>query len=277
MNQTEELVKVEQISLSTTEAQTRAEIDIQINTAKAFPRNIMRAKDNAIAVVTMDIETAKICGYTLPRDNKAINGESVHLMKIIAQFWGNLRMEQKITDIDATHVTSQATVHDLETNIAIRAEVKRSIIGKKGRYTNDMITVTGQAGSSIALRNALKTIIPKPIVDAVYKAAQNKIVGDISDEAKLIAKRKQILDGFINTYGVSEADVLKVMNLKTINQIKAEEMVQLIGIAQAIKDGEVSVDETFYPEKQTNDKIKNAAPVNNPAPNNSPEKQSKLL
>lgn len=245
-----DLITAEVIDLSIVEAQDRALIDKQIATAKQFPRNIHRAKDNIIAISSMDEDTAKTCGYSLPRGGKNITGPSVHLARIVFQQYGNIRIDTKIVDTDNTHITAQSTCIDLENNVGIRIEVKRKILDKYGkRYNEDMITVTGNATASIAMRNAVFNVVPKPLIDAGYKAAQEKIIGDVSDETKLIAKRKKTLDEFAKSYGVDEKAILKTLGLREATQIKAEEIKILVGLWQALKDGDTTVDETFYPEK----------------------------
>lgn len=229
--------------------QDKATIDIQISTAKAYPRNIKRSTDNAIAVVTMDPATASTCTYSLPRGDKSISGPSVHLAKILAQVWGNLRIEAKVVSIDERHVTSQAVAFDLENNLAIKVEVKRSIISKKGRFNDDMITVTGNAANSIAQRNAILSVIPRAIVDKVYNAAKQTITGDLTDEQQLIKKRKQVFDGFRDTYGVSEVEVLSVIGKAALEHVTADDLVTLIGIGTAIKDGDTSIENAFKSKK----------------------------
>lgn len=251
-----EILTVEPLDLSVVEAQDKALIDKQIATAKQFPRNIHKAKDNIVAIASMDEETAKTCGYNLPRGGKNISGPSVHLARIIVQQYGNIRVDAKIIDTDRTHITAQATCIDLENNVGIRVEVKRKITNSNGqRYNEDMITVTGNAAAAIALRNAIFNVIPKPLIDAGYKAAQEKIVGKISNETDLITKRKKILDEFDKSYGVKEKEILKALGLRETTQIKVEELKVLIGLWQAIKDGDTTVDETFYPEKKEKEKV----------------------
>jgi hypothetical protein len=193
----------------------------------------------------MDIETASTCTYSVPRSGKTITGASVHLAKILAQNWGNLRIEAKVINIDAKHVTSQAIAFDLENNLAIKVEVKRSIVGKYGRFNDDMITVTGNAGNSIAMRNAILSAIPRAIVDKVYNEAKKTITGDISDATKLMAKRKKVLEGFKESYGVNEKEVLAVIGKASIDHIDSDNLITLIGIAQAIKDGDTTIEEAF--------------------------------
>lgn len=247
--QNEEIVVSELQNADVVYSQDKATIDMQISTAKAYPRNVKRALDNSIIMATMDVETAQTCSYSLPRGGKTISGASVHLAKILAQSWGNLRVETKVISIESKQITSQAVAFDLENNLAIKVEVKRSIVDRNGkRFNDDMIVVTGNAGNSIALRNAILSVIPKAIVDKVYNEAKNKITGDISDKTKLMAKRKQVLDGFKDVYGVSEAEVLKVIGKASIEHIDSDNIVTLIGIAQAIKDGDTSVDDMFRPK-----------------------------
>lgn len=245
----QENIKIYETSTDVIYQQDKAAIDIQISTAKAYPRNIKRAIENAIAIVTIDKETAETCTYAVPRGGKTISGPSVHLAKILAQNWGNLRVESKVVDVDAKHITSQAVAFDLENNLAIKVEVKRSIMTNKGRMNDDMITVTGNASNSIALRNAVLSVIPRAIVDKVYNEAKHKITGDVSNETKLIARRKQVFDGLKNTYSLTEAEILAVIGKASIDHVISDDLVVLIGIGQAIKDGDTTVDQAFRKAK----------------------------
>lgn len=237
----------------------RAAIDVQISTAKAYPRSIKRATENAIAIVTMDRETAETCNYSLPRGKKPISGPSVHLAKILAQQWGNMRIEARVVDTDSTHVHSEAVCWDLETNLAVKVTVKRSIMqnvweekngqsvktGKMIRMNEDMITVTGNAANSISLRNAVFAVVPTAVMKKAYNAAKQMITGDISDKNKLIARRKQVVDGFKETYGVSEKEILTAVGKAAVDHIDGDDLVILIGIAQSIKDGDTTVEMAF--------------------------------
>lgn len=241
----QELEVVQQVSPEVIYLQDKAQIDIQISTAKAFPRNIQRAINNALAIVTLDVETAQTCNYALPRGGKTITGPSVHLAKILAQNWGNMRIDSRVVGIDDKHVTSESVCWDLENNLAIKAQVKRSIMTRNGRMNDDMITVTGNAANAISLRNAVLSTIPRGVVDKVYQTAMRKITGDLSDKDKLIAKRKQVFDGFKDTYDVSEKEVLAAIGKSAIEHVNADDIVVLIGLAQSIKDGDTTVDMAF--------------------------------
>lgn len=238
----------------------RANIDIQVSTAKQYPRSISRCANNAVAIATMDKETAQSCGYALPRGGKPITGPSVHLAKIIAQQYGNLRAEAKVVEITDRQVVSRGTAWDLENNYAVAFEVRRSIIGKTGaRFSDDMITVTGNAANSIAYRNAIFGVVPKSITDKAYKAAQHLITGDLSDEEKLIKRRDGAIKHFVDTYGITEDEVIKLCGKHTVNQIQAEEIALLLGFAQSLKDGDTTVDELMAPFRKGKTKAKGAS------------------
>ncbi len=243
--ESEEFEITQQVSPDVIYQQDKAQIDVQISTAKAFPRNIKRAIDNAIAIVSMDVETAKTCTYAVPRGGKAITGPSVHLAKILAQVWGNMRIDARVVAIDDRQITSESVCFDLENNLAIKTQVKRSIMTRSGRMNDDMITVTGNAANSIALRNAILSVIPRAIVDKVYLTATQTITGDLSDKTKLVAKRKQVFDGFKDTYGLTEKEVLIPIGKAAIDHVTGDDLVVLIGIAQSIKDGDTTVEFVF--------------------------------
>lgn len=236
---------IETSSIEVIEAQQRAEYDIQIVTAKRYPRDLQKVQSNCITIVTMNKDTAATCRYALPRGGKQLNGPSVHLARIIAQQYGNIRVDAKIKQITDKQIISEAVCFDLETNYACKVEVRRSIVGKNGRFNDDMITVTGNAANAIAFRNAVFNVVPKGISENVYNAAMKTVAGDLSDKQKLISSRKKWLDFFKSEYDVSEEDILKAMGLRSVNQIKSEQIIDLNSMHQAIKDGDSTVEQMF--------------------------------
>jgi len=242
-----EITKVENGSVIY--GQDRANIDGQVSTAKAYPRDMVKSVSNAVFIATMDKETASSCTYSVPRAGKAITGPSIHMARIIAQCWGNMRVEAKVIDITDKHVISQAVCWDLENNVAVKIEVRRSIMTKNGRMSDDMITVTGNAGNSIAYRNAVYNVVPKSVIDKVYNSAMEVLTGDISDETKLIKKRKQVIAGLEKAYGVTEDEILKAVGKSKLEHIGSDEIIVLIGIGTAIKEGDTTVDEAFRGKK----------------------------
>lgn len=247
VNQDQNIIQIDAVE--------RANVDSQVATAKQYPRDLARSVNNSIAMATMDAATAQSCGYALPRGGKPITGPSVHLAKLIVSNWGNMRAEAKVVQITDKQVISRGTCWDLENNVATAFEVRRSIVGKNGkRFSDDMITVTGNAANSIAYRNAVFSVIPKAIIDKVYQAAQHYITGDLSDEEKLVTRRKKCIDFFKSEYGITEDEVVMLCGKQTVNQIKADQIALLLGITQSLKDGDTTVDDLMKPYRAEENK-----------------------
>ena len=254
----------------------RANVDSQIATAKQYPRDLRRAINNSIAMATLDVPTAQSCGYALPRGGKPITGPSVHLAKLIVSNYGNIRTEAKVVQITDKQGISRGSCWDLENNVASAFEVSRSIVGRSGqRFSDDMITVAGNAANSIAYRNAVFAVIPRAITDKVYQAAQHLIAGDLSDEDKLIATRKKCIDYFKDEYGITEEEVIMICGKQTVNQIKAEQIVLLRGIIQSLRDGDTTVDELMKPYRKEETKNAIAAAAAEAAKNAAAKKEEK--
>ena len=224
---------------------TAAEVDMQVATAKRWPRSIDKCLKDAKTLATKTQEIAEGCFYTLPRGGKQIVGPSIRLAEILASSWGNLRCEARIVEEGARHVVAQATVWDMETNVLVRQEVRRRITGKDGhRYNDDMINTTANAATSIALRNAMLRVVPRSVVDDVFAAARSTAVGDIRT---LDERRGRMLDAF-GKLGIVADRVLAKLGRRGVPDIGLEDLELLIGLYGSIRDGEIQIDDAFPPE-----------------------------
>lgn len=238
--------EVEDISevqaISTVEQLTRGEIDIQVATAKRFPRSLKMFKQRALEMATLDQETAESCIYALPRDGKTIEGPSARLAEILASAYGHMRIEGRPTDDDGRFVTSRGTSWDIQNNVLVAFEVKRRVTSKAGRrFSDDMVTVTTNACTSIALRNAVLKNIPKAFWGPIYEAAKKVAVGDATT---LVNRRVVMLEYFLKM-GVTNDRVFALLQITGVEDITLDHLATLKGLATAIKDGDTSVDEAF--------------------------------
>lgn len=117
-----DIIEVKQADML--QAINRAEVDIQIATAKQYPRDLNVTLNKIATYATMDRETAEDCFYVLRRkgnngQDSVIEGLSVRMAEIIAGAWGNLRVQTRIIGNDGRMITAQAIYHDLETNFAV--------------------------------------------------------------------------------------------------------------------------------------------------------------
>lgn len=240
-----EIIEVKQADVL--QALNRAEIDIQIATAKQYPRDINAVLNKISTYATMDRETAEDCFYVLRREDKqgnvnVIEGLSVRMAEIIAGAWGNLRVQSRIIGNDGRQITAQAICHDLETNFAVSKEVKRSILTKKGyTYSEDMQVVTGNAACSIALRNAVLTVIPKAVTKRIINEVKQVALGQSID---LEQSRQNVIQYFAKI-GVKQEQLFLYLGVKSAQEIDKQKIFELRATANAIKEGTTTVEECF--------------------------------
>lgn len=221
-----------------------AEIDLQIATAKRFPRSMETFRKSAMAMATLNESVAQQCLYALPRDGKTIEGPSARLAEILVAAWGNCRAAARIVAEEREFIVAQGVFLDLETNAATTKEVRRRIVDKYGkRFSLDMVGVTGNAASSIALRNAILGGIPRALWADVYENARRVVVGDI----KTLAQRRANAIEAFKPFGIVETQIFEAIGVAGRNDIGPDELVKLAGWLNAIKDGEADPEEYFKP------------------------------
>ncbi len=230
------------IGPSTTGALMRAELDQQVSTAKAYPRSVAKFKAEALAMATLDQDTAASCFYALPRGGKTIEGPSIRLAEIIGSAWGNLNYGARVVNMDEKFLYAQGVCRDLERNVTMTSEVTRRITDKNGkRYNDDMIGVTANAACSIALRNAIFKVVPMAYAKDVLAQARRVAIGD----AKTLASRRAGMIDYFGKMGVEQKRILWLLEKPSIEDIGLDDMQVLVGLATAIKDGDTTVDEAF--------------------------------
>lgn len=230
------------------EAISRAEIDMQISTARRFPRPPpSKIKADMLSMATMDEETAGACCYALPRGGKMIKGPSIRLAEIAISSYGNLRAGSRVIATETTgptpHVVVQSVVHDLEKNVAITIEKRRRITKKKSKSAidEDDVNLACNACSSIALRDATFKVIPLALIKPVYEAARKVAVGEVKS---LVERRAKVMER-LNQMGVFTDRILSRVEARKVEDIDLEKLEVLIGLGTAIKDGEATLEEAF--------------------------------
>lgn len=234
--------KVELISQESLSLITKAEIDTQISTAKAFPRSIGVFLSKALSMVSVNESIAASCSYSLPRAGKTIDGPSVRLAEIVMSCFGNIRAGARIISNDGKSVTAQGICHDLESNVCVTVEVKRKITDRNGRtYTEDMQIVTGNAACAIALRNAIFKVVPAALCQDLLEKAREVARGTLAT----LEKRRASAIEFFKGKGVTEAQILTVLEVKKIEDIDLDKLQILSGFKTAITNNESTVKEIF--------------------------------
>lgn len=261
--ETEEM-KVEVVqSLDTLGTLVKAEIDMQISTAKAFPRSITTFLKKTESLATVTPGVAESCSYALPRnvlnektnqyEKKVLTGPSVRFAEIVVSSYGNIRAGARAISNDGRYVTCQGVCHDLETNTFISVEVKRKITNKHGRtFSEDMQVVTTNAGCAIAFRNAVFKVIPAAIVSDVYE----KVIEVAKGTADTLPARRDKALKFFRDRGVTDIQICEALSIEEVKDIDLEKLQILSGMKASLVNQEFTVDELFPKEEDKGNNAK---------------------
>lgn len=253
-------------ALSIVEQITGAELDRAIVTAKRYPRDLAQVREDTLYYAAADQETAEDCFFALPRKKKnektglmedvEIEGEGIRLAEIMVNSWGNIKFGKRIIGIDkvAKKITAQAVVFDLQRNVFASVDETRNICNNKGQlFSEELITTTGRAAMSIALRNAIFQVIPKVFFKNIIKEIKLVASGAkkgtmVKDEdwkpQPLDVRAKKAVQFFVN-WGISQERVLHAISVKSIEDITEEKLQTLTGIRSGVNQGEVNLVDAF--------------------------------
>lgn len=232
----------DKLEVSVVDAQARAEFDIQVATAKRYPRNLTKVHEGALAAVTYSKEVAESCMYSVPKAGQRITGPSVRLAEIMVTNWGNFRAKWDLLEINHDYVLVQGMAFDLETNVAMSVNVRRRIVDKNGkRYGEDVIETTVAAAGAIAYRNAVFKIIPLAFVQPIYDAARELAVGA---ETEFDKQRQKFVKHF-QALGIPTPTLLQHLGKAKVTDIRRDDIEYLIGVLNAIKDDNTKLDDIF--------------------------------
>lgn len=222
----------------------RVEIDQQVATAKQYPRNVPKIKQELTALVTMDEDTADDCIYALPRGQKHIKGPSARFADALISFWGNARSGAFITQVDRENkfVEAIGMFQDVERNVIRQRRVRRPISDKNGRiYNPDMINMTGNAACVIAERNAILNGIPKSLWGPAYEQAFALVAGTTKTLSEKLARAEKAFA----LQGITMPQVLEKLERQDISKVVPDDIVTMRGMLTALKTGEETVETIF--------------------------------
>ena len=228
--------------------QQSAELDIQITTAKAYPRKPIECfHDMQQIVEDLGPEYCEKLYYIHPvyKDDlgRPVEGGSVRLAEIVANQWGNLRVQSVHVSTNQRDVVAEAVAWDLEKNVAIRVQKVGSIMGKGGRYSDNMIAKTIMAQQARAFRDVVFKVVPRPFVDGLWKRAK-----ELASQSKdLESRRKKLVDWFIKL-GATRDQVFARIGVGSVEEITPDMIVELRGIANAIKEGSATIQDFIQTE-----------------------------
>lgn len=238
----------------------KAELDTQITTANAYPRDEAVSIQKAIQLATLDEETAAGCFYALPRKDKdgkpiAIEGDSIRLAEIIRCSWKHMHTQTRVVEVGEKYITTEAVCWDFQNNNKHVASDRISIwFGEKGgkggyRANNDMQIVLSKASQAKALRNAIFQVVPKAVVKIVGNAARKFAIGD----SKNLTSKVTNVIGKLIKMGINREELMTYFGHTSLNDFTEDDCKSLIGIGTALKDGLIKPEDVFKTDNATVD------------------------
>lgn len=219
--------------------------------ARQFKRDPIEALKEAARICTLDEETAKECFYSLPRAGRKITGPSIGLAQTMAVCYGNMNVtvdDIRVLKEDGV-VEIRGFILDCQTGLTTSDIVRRNIrYGPDHKkfpgqvYDEDMISTTIAAAKSILWRNLVLRIIPRPLVRKVYKAALGVATGDKDTFAQ---RQGKCVAYWEKTYNIDKSKLLLHLGLTEIADIGISDFEYLLGIENAIKQGDTTIEKIF--------------------------------
>lgn len=289
----QETTELELVAPSTIESLERASVDMQITTAKRYPRSLTKFKSDVLSAVTLDAEVAESCIYYRPVGKKKneqtgqweesyAEGPSIRMAEIVAASYGNIRAGSRTLERSERFVKAQGVCHDLEKNVYAAVEVVEATVKKDGTpYDERLRVVIEKAALAKAYRDAVFKVVPRAFLKSSLEEAKRVAAGE---GASLEQRRQKVLQ-WLQQIRMPEARVFAALGVKGWSDIGVEQLTVITGLKTAIKDGEISTEEAF-PLPDTDGMLKTeektpeqatTAPSKTEAPTASPQVQLQQL
>lgn len=222
-----------------------AEVQGRMLIAKRFPRDSALAYQRTMTSC-LRIGLANEALYKFPRAGGAVEGPSIRLAEEMARAWGNVEYGLNELSRRAGESEMEAFAWDLETNtrssqrFTVRHIRDRTEGGKALDTERDIYEITANMGAR-RMRSRILAILPPELVrDAIARCKQTMREGGgepLEDRIKRMMAAFQPLN-------VTPQMILDRLG-HPIDRITPDELVDLAGIYQSLKDGQTKAADWF--------------------------------
>ena len=233
----------------------QAEVQAAFAIACKMPRDETKARlglENSIKRLAF----AEKAYYSYPRGNTEIFGPSINLAREFAKHWRNILHGDRIVHDTNEQRTIEGYAWDLETNTCVRAQESfKKLIQRRDKKTKvtrwiepnerDLRELT-RRHVALLKRNCIFELAPKDLIDDMLNKAREITKAGISQ--KDIKQRRVETVKVFEMLGVYEDKLeayCKVNFGHQIDKITPDEIAELGGIWNAIKEGNASIEEYF--------------------------------
>ena len=234
---------------STMVAQTRemAEAIGQMQMAKAFPRDVVAARDRILNACTRPRLAETAC-YTYARSGTEVTGPSIRLAEMLAQNWGNITFGIRELEQRNGESTCEAFAWDMETNsrqtkVFQVPHIRYTRQGAK-RLTDprDIYELVANNGAR-RLRACILGVIPGDVVEEAVEACD----ATLNTKFAVTAERVKSLVEKFAEYGVTPAQIERRIQCH-LDAMKPAQMANLGKVYNSLKDGMSKPEDWFEAE-----------------------------
>lgn len=250
--------QVAETAITAAAAQARAEVESQYVVALQRPRDLEVVRDRFLRECSRP-SLAKIARYRKPVGREKIEGPSIRLAEVALRVFGNLRVTTPTIYDDPERRIVRVTVVDLETNasaskdITFAKTVERRAL-RDGQVpisvrtnsegiktytviaTDDELSNKENALVSKTLRNLVFRIFPGWLLEEGMEQVQAVLRGQVTKDPD--AEKRMAVDAFAEL-GIRAEALAEYLGHK-MQDTTPDELIELRGVWQAIKDGETT-------------------------------------
>lgn len=229
-----------------------AEAQGQLILAKRFPRDLNAAYAELMESCKMPA-MANVAFYALPRGGKTISGPSVRLAEEIARVFGNFEYGHR--ELSRSNGKSEVEVYawDKQTNNrSIRQiTVMHTLDTREGqkplRDQKDIDDKIANVASK-QVRGRILAMMPKWMLEAAMEECRKTLAG--TNEAPISERVRKMTQAFAK-FGINTNHIERKLGHK-LDNVTDDELVDLLAIYNAIRDGGEKASE-FFPAEQSDE------------------------
>lgn len=222
-----------------------AEAQGRLLVAKRFPRDEAAAFARVMDACRRP-SLAEVANYRFPRGGQSVEGPSIRLAEELARCWGNIAYGMRELSRRNGESEMEAFAWDQQTNVlSTQTFTVRHLRDKRGgpealKDERDIYEVTANMASR-RLRARILAVLPPDLVDAAV--AQCRETVKHGSDKPMADRIREMTQAFVKI-GVSAAMLAEKLG-KPLDTATPDDLADLRGIYQAIRDSATSINDAF--------------------------------
>lgn len=254
-NQTRSLVDIEQ-------SRAMQEVQAMCVIAQRAPRDVTQCYTSVMKELQR-YSLARASMYSFPRGNGTVSGPSIRMMEMIARNFKNLKYGTKIISLENGIAECESYCWDLESNIhkSIPFKIKLVRDTRQGPKPltdeRDIYELVANYGAR-RVRSCIQAMIPADIIEDAIKVVGETIKkgeGSLPFDQRV----RNLVLALDKEHSVTQ-EMIEDKYEQGIDQINADQFVELFGIYNALKDKTAKREDYFdfkKPQTDTADLLRN--------------------